>query len=116
MSNRMTLAAALATLTASLSLYPVVAGWHWFWVGFGAVITIAVVGTLTRLRRLPVVVCALAELAALLLFLNIQFASAKSAAGCCRPGPRCTNWARWPAWGCRRPTGSRRPPRLTRPS
>ncbi|HEY2126896.1 MAG TPA: DUF3488 and transglutaminase-like domain-containing protein [Streptosporangiaceae bacterium] len=79
MSNRMTLAAALATLTASLSLYPVVAGWHWFWVGFGAVITIAVVGTLTRLRRLPVVVCALAELAALLLFLNIQFASAKSA-------------------------------------
>ena len=79
MSNRMTLAAALATLAASLSLYPVVAGWHWFWVGFGAVTTIAVVGTLTRLRRLPVAVCALAELAALLLFLNIQFASAKSA-------------------------------------
>jgi hypothetical protein len=79
MSNRMTLAAALATLAASLSLYPVVWGWHWFWVGFGAVTTIAVVGALTRLRRLPVVVCALAELAALLLFLNIQFAGAKSA-------------------------------------
>ncbi len=79
MSNRMTLAAALATLAASLSLYPVVAGWHWFWVGFGAVTTIAVIGALTRLRRLPVVVCALAELAALLLFLNVEFASAKSA-------------------------------------
>ena len=79
MSNRMTLAAALATLAASLSLYPVVYGWHWFWVGFGAVTTIAVVGSLTRLRRLPVALCALAELAALLLFLNIQFASAKSA-------------------------------------
>jgi hypothetical protein len=79
MSNRMTLAAALATLAASLSVYPVVAGWHWFWVGFGAVTTIAVVGALTRLRRLPVVVCALAEVAALLLFVNIQFASARSA-------------------------------------
>jgi TgpA N-terminal domain/Transglutaminase-like superfamily/Domain of unknown function (DUF4129) len=79
MSNRLTLAAALATLAASLSIYPVVAGWHWFWVGFGAVTAIAVVGALTRLRRLPVVVCALAELAALLLFLNVQFASAKSA-------------------------------------
>jgi hypothetical protein len=79
MSNRMTLAAALATLAASLSLYPVVAHWHWFWVGFGAVTTIAVVGALTRLRRLPVVVCALAELAALLLFLNTEFASVKSA-------------------------------------
>lgn len=79
MSNRLTLAAALATLAASLSLYPLVAHWHWFWVGFGAVTTIAVVGALTRLRRLPVVVCALAELAALLLFLNIQFASPKSA-------------------------------------
>ena len=79
MSNRITLAAAVATLAASLSLYPLVAHWHWFWVGFGAVITIAVAGALTRLRRLPVVVCALAELAALLLFLNIQFAGAKSA-------------------------------------
>ncbi len=79
MSNRLTFAAALATLAASLSLYPVVDHWHWFWVGFGAVIMIAVVGALTRLRRLPVVVCALAELGALLLFLNTEFASAKSA-------------------------------------
>ena len=79
MNNRLTFAAALATLAASLSLYPVVYHWHWFWVGFGAVTTIAVVGALTRLRRLPVVVCALAELAALLLFLNTEFASAKSA-------------------------------------
>jgi transglutaminase-like putative cysteine protease len=79
MSNRMTIAAALATLAASLSLYPVIYHWHWFWVGFGAVTTIAVVGALTRLRRLPVVVCALAELAALLLFLNTEFASQKSA-------------------------------------
>ena len=79
MSNRLTFAAALATLAASLSLYPVVYHWHWFWVGFGAVTTIAVVGALTRLRRLPVVVCALAELAALLLFLNTEFASTKSA-------------------------------------
>ena len=45
------------------------------------------VGAVTRLRRLPVVVCALAELGALLLFLNTEFASAKSA---CRVLP---TWA-----------------------
>ena len=35
---------------ASLSLYPVVDGWHWFWDGIGAVTVVAVVGALTRLR------------------------------------------------------------------
>ncbi|HTT52932.1 MAG TPA: DUF3488 and transglutaminase-like domain-containing protein [Streptosporangiaceae bacterium] len=79
MSNRMTLAAALATLAASFSVYPVVAGWHWFWIGIGAITSVAVAGGLTRLRRLPVVLCALAELAALLLYVNVQFASPWSA-------------------------------------
>ena len=37
MNNRLTFTAALATLAASLSLYPLVYHWHWFWVGFGAV-------------------------------------------------------------------------------
>ncbi|MGP7996988.1 MAG: transglutaminaseTgpA domain-containing protein [Streptosporangiaceae bacterium] len=78
MSNRMTLAAALATLAASFSVYPVVAGWHWFWIGIGAITSVAVAGALTRLRRLPVVLCALAELAALLLYVNVQFASTRS--------------------------------------
>jgi len=79
MSNRLTLAAALATLAASLSLYPLVGGWHWFWIGAGAITAVAVTGALTRLRRLPVVLCALAELAAVLLYLNVEWASTKSA-------------------------------------
>src|SRR6516164_1944381 len=74
-SHRRTLAAAVATILASVSLYPIFLGWVWFWSGVAAVCTVAVAGTLTRLRRLPVVVCAAAGLAALMLDLNIGFES-----------------------------------------
>src|SRR5215469_15419131 len=77
-SNRRTLAAAVATILASLSLYPVFYGFAWFWAGVGAALTVAVAGTLTRLRRLPVPVCLLGGLAGLLLYLNIGFESARS--------------------------------------
>ena len=66
-SHRRTIAAAIATSLASLSLYPIFYGFAWFWAGVGATLTIALVGTLTRLRRLPVLVCVLAALAGLLL-------------------------------------------------
>ena len=78
MSQRLTIAAAVATAAASLSLYPLVSGWLWFWEGAGAVAVIALAGALTRLRVLPWVLGAAAGLAALLLYLNLLFASAQS--------------------------------------
>src|SRR6516162_231100 len=77
-SHRRTLAAAVATILASVSLYPIFFGWIWFWSGVAAVCTVAVAGTLTRLRRLLVVVCAAGGLAALMLDLNIGFESNRS--------------------------------------
>jgi transglutaminase-like putative cysteine protease len=77
-SYRRTLAAAVATSLASLSLYPIFYGFAWFWAGVGATLTIALAGTLTRLRRLPVLVCMLGGLAGLLLYLNLGFESARS--------------------------------------
>jgi hypothetical protein len=77
-SQRLTLAAAMATIAASLSLYPEVSGWLWFWEGVGGVAVVTLAGVLTRLRGLPPAVCAAAGVAALLLYLNVLFASAKS--------------------------------------
>jgi hypothetical protein len=77
-SQRLTVAAAVATIAASLSLYPLVSGWLWFWEGAGAVAVVALAGALTRLRVLPWVLGAAAGLAALLLYLNMLFSSAQS--------------------------------------
>lgn len=78
MSQRLTIAAAVATAASSLSLYPLVSGWLWFWEGAGAVAAVALAGALTRLRVVPWVLGAAAGLAALLLYLNLLFASAQS--------------------------------------
>jgi transglutaminase-like putative cysteine protease len=77
-SNRRTAAAALAVVLASLSLYPVFTGMAWFWVGCGSVAVVALTGTATRLRRLPVAVVLMAGLVALLLYLNLAFSNARS--------------------------------------
>jgi transglutaminase-like putative cysteine protease len=77
-SHHRTLAAAAATMLASLSLYPIFYGFAWFWAGVGATLTVALAGTLTRLRRLPMLVCMLGGLAGLLLYLNVGFESARS--------------------------------------
>ena len=55
-SHRRTAAAAFAVILASVSLYPIFTGALWFWAGCGAVIVVALAGTATRLRRLPVAV------------------------------------------------------------
>jgi transglutaminase-like putative cysteine protease len=81
MSQRLTVAAAVATIAASLSLYPLVSGWLWFWEGVGVVTVVALAGGFTRLRVLPVPVCALAGLAGVLLYLNVLFASAQAVLG-----------------------------------
>src|SRR6516164_4907814 len=77
-NHRWTLAAAAATVLASVSLYPLFIGRLWFWAGAGAVATVAAAGTLTRLRRLPVVVCLAGGVLGLLLYLNLVFANARS--------------------------------------
>jgi len=77
-SHRRTAAAGFAVILASVSLYPIYTGLTWFWAGCGSVIVIALTGTLTRLRRLPVAVVLLAYVVALLLWLNFAFSNAKS--------------------------------------
>ena len=77
-SHRRTIAAAAATILTSISLYPVFIGTAWFWAGAGAVLAVAGAATLTRLRRLPVLVCVVGTLAGLLLYLNLVFSNGRS--------------------------------------
>ncbi|MGH3281487.1 MAG: DUF3488 domain-containing protein, partial [Trebonia sp.] len=77
-SHRRTVAAATAAILASVSLYPIFTGMAWFWIGCATVIVVALAGTLTRLRRLPVAVVLLGYAVALLLWLNFAFSNAAS--------------------------------------
>jgi transglutaminase-like putative cysteine protease len=71
--HRLTIAAAIATTAASVSLYPLFLGSAWFFAGVGATVTVAAAGTLTRLRRLPLLACLTISLLMLLLYLNLVF-------------------------------------------
>jgi len=77
-TGRRTLAAAVATLLTSVSLYSVFSGQAWFWAGAGAIAVVACAGTLTRLRPLPASVCLAASACGLLAYLNVVFAAAHS--------------------------------------
>jgi len=77
-NHRLTVTAAAATVLASLALYSLISRTGWFFAGLGAVIVVASVGTLTRLRPLSAVVCLLAALAGLFLYLNVLFAGPQS--------------------------------------
>ncbi|MGE5285838.1 MAG: DUF4129 domain-containing transglutaminase family protein [Micromonosporaceae bacterium] len=81
MNLRLTLSAAIATLAASIALRPLIGSGPWFWAGAGAVIAVAGVGALTRLRTLPVIVCLPATAFGLLLYLNLVFAARYSFLG-----------------------------------
>jgi hypothetical protein len=81
MNHRLTVTAAVATVLASVALYSLISRTGWFWAGIGAVIVTAAVGTLTRLRTLPVIVCYLAVLAGVFLYVNILFAGPQSFLG-----------------------------------
>ena len=78
MRYRLTLAAAAGTALASTALYALFDGLAWFWAGVGAIALVAGIGMATRLRPLPVIACVLADLAGLVLYLNVLFASARS--------------------------------------
>jgi transglutaminase-like putative cysteine protease len=77
-SHRRTLAAAVASAAASVSLYPIFTGGLWFLAGVGAIAVVAAAGTATRWRRLPEPVCLAGGLVALLLYLNLAFANSRS--------------------------------------
>jgi transglutaminase-like putative cysteine protease len=77
-SRRLTVTAAIATVAASVVLYPLLATTAWLWLGTGAVTVTALSGTLTRLRPLPVAACLAAATAALALYLNLVFSAAYS--------------------------------------
>jgi hypothetical protein len=81
MNTRLTVAAALATVLASIALYPLLAGGSWFWGGIGAAIVVAAVGVATRRRAIPAILCFLAAVGGVLLYLNAVFASHQSWAG-----------------------------------
>ena len=81
MNTRLTVAAAVATMLASIALYPLLDGGTWFWGGVGLIIVVAAVGAATRRRAIPAVLCLLAALGAELLYLNAVFASRQSWAG-----------------------------------
>lgn len=80
-SHRRTIAAAVATTLASVSLYPIFIGTQWFWAGLGATLMVAIGGTVTRLRRLPFAACLAIELAVLLYYLNLAFEGGRSRFG-----------------------------------
>src|SRR6201987_1987110 len=69
----MTVTAAVACVLVSTVLYTVFTDSVWFFIGAGAVITVAATGVLTRLRTLPAPACLAASLAGLLLYLNLIF-------------------------------------------
>jgi transglutaminase-like putative cysteine protease len=67
MNVRLTLTTALAVILASVSVYPLIQGWGWFFAGAGAVLVVAAAGLLTRLAPQPATVagCGLALIACL---------------------------------------------------
>src|SRR5262249_44726828 len=80
-NTRLTLAAAVATVLASTALCPLLDSGGWFWTGIGAAIVVAAVGAATRRRAIPAVLCFLAAVGALFLYLNVVFAGRQSWAG-----------------------------------
>jgi transglutaminase-like putative cysteine protease len=80
MNHRLTVTAAVATVLASVSLYPLLSGSRWFWMGAGAAVVAGVVGTLTRRRALPGLVAVIASLAGLLVYLTVLFAGPEALA------------------------------------
>ncbi|MGH3203278.1 MAG: transglutaminase TgpA family protein [Streptosporangiaceae bacterium] len=72
-NRRMTVTVAFACALSSTVLYPLFTSSEWFYVGLGAIITVAASGALSRLRTLPVAVCLAISVAGLLLYMNLVF-------------------------------------------
>src|SRR3954469_1469857 len=77
----LTIVACVATLLASLALYPLFKTATWFGSGLGAVLTVGLAGGLTRRLRLPVLACLAIGPVALLVYLTVLFASGPALLG-----------------------------------
>lgn len=73
MRIRLAIAAAVATLLASVGLYPLFETLGWFGTGLGATVVVALAGVLTRRFRLPAVACLAVGVLALLAYLTALF-------------------------------------------
>jgi transglutaminase-like putative cysteine protease len=78
LNGRMTVTAAIAVVLASTVMYPLFTDSVWFAISIGAVIAVAGAGALSRLRFLPVSVSMAADVAGLLLYLNLVFEARRS--------------------------------------
>jgi transglutaminase-like putative cysteine protease len=74
MRLRLTIMAGLATLLASIGLYPLFESGGWFFTGLGAMLVAGAAGVLTRRLRVTAWLCAPVGLAALFLYLTVVFA------------------------------------------
>jgi len=73
LNSRMTVTTAVACMLAATALLPLFSTALWFAIAAGAVIVVAAVGALTRLRTLPPPACLAGSAAGLLLYLNLVF-------------------------------------------
>jgi transglutaminase-like putative cysteine protease len=73
MRLRLTIMAGLATLLASIGLYPLFESGGWFFTGLGAMLVAGGAGVLTRRLRVTAWLCAPVGLAALFLYLTVLF-------------------------------------------
>jgi transglutaminase-like putative cysteine protease len=81
MRLRLTIMAGLATLLASVGLYPLYESSGWFGTGFGAVLVVVAAGVLTRRLRLAAALCPLLALVALFAYLTVVFAGEQAFLG-----------------------------------
>src|SRR3954454_4667852 len=77
----LTLIAALATLLGSISLYPLFHGTSWVWPSVGSIVVVTISGFVVRRFRLPAPLNLACALVALLLYLNLLYAGARSFLG-----------------------------------
>jgi transglutaminase-like putative cysteine protease len=81
MRLRLTIVAALATMLASVGLYPLYESSGWFGTGFGAVLVVAAAGVLGRRLRLAAALCPLLTVVALFVYLTVVFAGRQAFLG-----------------------------------
>jgi transglutaminase-like putative cysteine protease len=73
LNGRMTVTAAVAVVLTTTALYPIFTDSLFFAESLGAILVVAAIGALTRLRSVPVLACLGASLIGLVLYLNLVF-------------------------------------------
>ena len=74
LNGRMTVTAAVAVVLTTTALYPIFTDSLFFVESVGAILVVAAIGALTRLRSVPVLACLGASLIGLVLYLSWRYA------------------------------------------